>query len=183
MACLFCKNFQAIEPEEHKKQRETNQCQSYCGKDWNFHTAIVLYRDHPEYRAALKGWCCLYPQAIQRGAGHVCAQIQIPDYLHNHHWRIPRRDDSDHNHHSLFDWAGATLGALCHKSWEQRQHENLELKYQSLQRQLENVQRISASRLARLQKQPKQEKPKQEKPKQEEPKPLPESIVRLVAAE
>jgi len=78
----------------------------------------------------------------------------------------------------LFDWAGVALGALCSKSWEVRQREILERQNKDLRRQLNAVRKISASRLARLQKEP-----KKEKPKQQEPKPLPESIMQLVAAE
>jgi len=181
MACLFCKNFQAFEPAEHKKQREARQCQPHCGDRWNFHTAIMLYKEHPEYRETLAGWCHLYPQEMKRSANYVCAQINVPEYLHKN-WNIPRRDEPDYRYFSLYDWAGAALAALYNKTWEQRQREDLELRYKGLQRQLENVQKISASRLARLQLQRKP-KPRQEKPKQEESKPLPETIACLVTAE
>jgi hypothetical protein len=171
MSCLVCKYFQPTEPEDHRRRRESGQCESNCGKEWNQYTAVRYYKNH---KRGLQGWCMFYPKPEQKESGHVCAQIDVPDYFYNSHWGLERIEPREH----LFEWARKQMTNLVQTSWENRRIRELDETNMELRRQLAAARKVSASRLARLQKQPKPEKPKQ----LEQPE-LPQSIVRLVAAE
>lgn len=177
MPCLICKYFQAIEPEAHKQLRESGRCESHCGKEWNFWTAVNLVKRH---RLPVDGWCLFYPEARLKKSGHVCGQIDVPEHLYTH-WGLERRE----SHHTLMGWSERQYHKLFEKPWEEQRREDLEEQNKELRRQLEASRRVSASRLARLKKQkPEQSTPNKEPAPEEQPlDPLPNNIVRLVAAE
>jgi hypothetical protein len=172
MACLVCKYFDPIEPDEHKKLREAGQCEEHCGKDWNGHTAVHYVKNH---RKNIDGWCRWNPEAKRVISGHVCAQVDIPEFYYNHNWKLDRIEPNER----LMEWTRKQyriLTGLHNDTWEEKRLDYLEDQNQELRRQLEASRRISASRLDRLQKQAKP------KPKLLELEPLPE-YPRLVAAE
>lgn len=166
MPCLICRYFQPAEPQEHKQQRETNQCESHCGREWDQFTAIRYVRNHG---GMLDGWCRLYPEAKRVAHNHVCGQISVRDYYFNSSWGVERMDPDD----NLFEWAsGALTTVLDGGSFSRQRLEHLEGQNRELRRQLKRAREVSASRLKRLQK------------SDDEPEAKPEPApLRLVAAE
>jgi hypothetical protein len=174
MPCLVCKYFQAIEPQDHRELRETGRCQSSCGDRWNSMTAVRYVREH---KKDLKGWCMFNPAPLEKHSGHVCAQIDIPEYFYNSAWGLEHREPRDH----LFEWARQQHTNLMRGSWASRRNEELEEQNVELRRQLAAARKVSASRLKRLQKQ-KPEKPEIPEKSGQPLDPLPQ-YPRLVAAE
>jgi hypothetical protein len=145
MPCILCKYYQPTEPEDHRQLRESGQCESNCGKEWNNHTAVRYYKNH---RKSLDGWCVLNPKPEPRRAGHVCAQIEIPEYFYNGNWGVERIDPDEF----LLDWSHKQITNLCNGTWTSRRNDELEEQNVELRNQLTAVRKISASRLKRLQK-------------------------------
>jgi len=172
MPCLICKYWQPTEPPQHKADREANACQSYCGKKWDHCTAIRYVKSH----GALQGWCRLHPEPLPVAHSHICGDIKTFDFVHNAYWGVPRWGEDFHDE-TLFEWAGRALTVLKHGTGTERRNDQLEEENTELRRQLKASRKISASRLARLQKQ----KPEPQ-PEQKELDPLPK-YPRLVAAE
>jgi hypothetical protein len=162
MACLICKYFEPIEPEEHRQMRESGRCEKHCGDCWDAHTAVTYIKEHGKN---VDGFCRWSPEPKRFSSGHVCAQIDVPDYFFNPHWALERMQPNDR----LIEWSRKQYSNLFQ---QQGRVNDLEEQNQKLRRQLEASRKISASRLARL-------KQQQEESKQEPPLQYP----RLVAAE
>jgi hypothetical protein len=161
MACLICKYFQPLEPEGHRQMRESGRCEQHCGDRWDGHTAVHYVKDHGKN---LDGFCQWGPEPKRVSSGHVCAQIDVPDYFFNPHWALKRMNPDER----LKEWSLKQYEKLLEGSWETERRNHLEEQNKELRRQLEASRKISASRLARLQKDQKQE-PKQEHPPLEYP--------------
>ena len=171
MTCLICRYFQPTEPPEHKAEREAGKCQSFCGREWDQHTAIRYVQNH----GSIQGWCRLQPEPRRCGYNHVCGSISVREYFYNPHWAVERFQPND----NLFEWASNALTTVLgggNPRYQDRRRlvdENKELR-----RQLKRAREISASRLERLQKTNNEPEHKQE-PEQASTPVYP----RLVAAE
>ena len=172
MTCLICRYFQPTEPAQHKADREAGACQSNCGDKWNWYTARNYVKNHGD----LKGWCRAHPKPELVGFNHFCGDISVYEYLLNSRWGVERFDKDD----NLFEWAQKQLTTVLHGTWEHRHNERIANENEQLKQQLKRARKISASRLARLQKNKQEQKPE---PKPEtEPEAIPTHL-RLVAAE
>jgi hypothetical protein len=144
MTCLICRYYQPIEPPEHRKQREAGRCQSFCGDDWNTHTAISYVREH----GRLDGWCRLHPEAKRFPSGHVCGDISVYEYFFKG-WGVERFDSGGDG---LFEWASNALQTVLHGNPQRQRERQLSTENTELKRQLKRAREVSASRLKRLQK-------------------------------
>jgi len=147
MCCLVCKYFDPIEPNDHKQLREAGRCEANCGKEWTNVTAVRFVREH---RKNIDGWCLHRPEPKLKNSGHICAQISVPEYFFNKYWGLERMESDD----TLRGWARNVMRDLMAESYEQQRIDQLEKHNTELLRQLAAARKISASRLARLKKQP-----------------------------
>ena len=187
MACVVCKYFDAIEPAEHKVEREAGRCEHRCGREWNGHTGVMYVRNH---RKNIEGWCRWAPEGKKVSSGHVCGQIEVVDFYYNHHWRLDRIGPGER----LKDWSFEQYRILLGTAPQEQRIAELEEQNKELRGHLAASRRVSASRLARLKQGDKASTggtpgkgeahasgPKGLKTQELEP--LPEGLLRLIAAE
>lgn len=153
MSCLFCQNFQAIEPAEHKAHRESNTCGYRCGREWDNHTAGFYIRRHREY---LSGYCRLYPEPLTVRCNHVCGQIKLVDYVAGTWPRQPGRSES------LVEWSATLMQKHIDGDRKDQEIEYLEKDVARLKKELKASRERSASRLKRLEEVKKLEAPKKD---------------------
>ena len=162
MSCLFCKHFEAIEPAEHRDEREARTCEFSCGNRWNAYTAARYVKCHKRF---LVGFCHLNPKPEAVRCEGVCAKIEL---AFNANWVTPPKADEH-----LWDWARTAMQEHIHGDYREQERDRLSEENKKLKAALKASRERSASRLAKLSKLTKKEK--------DEPKPAP--VLRLVAAE
>jgi hypothetical protein len=72
MACLFCRFWQPIEPEDHRLAREAGT--DTCTRKWNHAGALHYVLSHRKY---LEGACLRTPEPKTSRANDVCGQIEL----------------------------------------------------------------------------------------------------------
>ena len=142
MSCLFCRYFEPIEPEQHKKDREARRCRAGCGNEWSIHTAGAYVRAH---NMNLEGLCHLEPQLVKVKANDVCSHIDPLEYVNG---TRPDRIDPNEN---LSDWSRSLMNRHVHGTWREQQEAHLRAQNAELKALLKVSRERSRKRMERIQ--------------------------------
>lgn len=162
MSCLFCKNFHAVEPPEHRREREAHACRYSCGDRWDAYTTARYVKHH---KRDVDGVCLFNPVPAKVSAHWMCAKFEDGFY---ETWHIGQPGERQ----NIWDWAHTTMRTFIDGDYTTQEINNLRKENEQLKHAVKAARQRSAGRLARLSKLAKKKEPA--KP----PVPL-----RLVAAE
>jgi hypothetical protein len=151
MCCLTCTYYDPTEPAAHKIARESGQCESQCGKEWDWHTAFRYVQSHSRGEP-LYGVCRFNPEGVKKPSWDICGQHRPVLDVNSNGWGIQEYKQQC----GLMEWSRKQYLNIRDKvgrdARDYASREILRGENRDLRRQLAVARKRSASRLARLQK-------------------------------
>ena len=146
MSCLFCRYFEPAEPPHHQMQRVAGLCRDGCGRNAEFSIAAAVNYARSYNNIKMTGDCRLEREPMTVDYDNVCSHVEPMQAVTDFQPDPLRPGDN------LAEWAKRQLQRLQWSYWTHNEPRRLQAENEKLKAKLKNVQKISARRLAALNK-------------------------------